>query len=41
MLGADFGRCGGDEACQCGDELACFVEVLEVVGVFVCCQAST
>ena len=40
MLGADFGCCGGDEACQCGDKLACFVEVLEVVGVFVCCQAA-
>ena len=40
MLGADFGCCGGDEACQCGDELACFVEVLEVVGVFVCREAA-
>ena len=35
MLGTDFGGGSGDQARQGGDELACFIEVLEIVCVLV------
>ena len=40
VLGTNLGGGGGDQACQGGDELACFIEVFEIVGVLVGGQAA-